>query len=225
MLAQPDQPQKQQPPEQQLPELQPQPENKSKRTFIIVGVAVFIVILAGAAFLAGSLMNKKNTDQNGPLTQIQGSSNGGPVTMKKTINKNYIIPAKELPTVQADVRGLFVSRTGNSIIIGTGQVTIGIMKNDSSGAVTPQASYDGPTYEVVVTKDTLVYKDTTAIDFSASSNTPVQQTVAIGSLDDLNGTTTISVWGKKTGDRYVADVIVYSSPLIKMNGGTGGTNK
>jgi hypothetical protein len=38
--------------------------------------------------------------------------------------------------------------------------------------------------------------------------------VAAGSLDDLTAQTMIMVWGRKNGDRIIADVISYSNPII-----------
>ena len=169
-------------------------------------------------------MNGKNDSANGPLAQILGSRSGGPVTVKRIFSKDNIIPAKELPALQADVNGVFISRTGSTITIGTGVTTLG-MTSSESGGITPEATFNGPTYEVVITKDTIIYKDTTNFDNGASTSSKIQQTVAPGSLDDLNSISDISVWGKKTGDRYVADTVLYLSPLIKMDGGTGGTNK
>jgi hypothetical protein len=40
----------------------------------------------------------------------------------------------------------------------------------------------------------------------------IQQVVEPGSLDDIGESSLITVWGKKTGDRIIADVLVYTSP-------------
>jgi hypothetical protein len=42
----------------------------------------------------------------------------------------------------------------------------------------------------------------------------LQQKVAEGSLDEIGENSSLTVWGKKTGDRVVADVIVYSEPML-----------
>jgi hypothetical protein len=225
-----DQPQQEQP--SSTPDLQAQPllqeqqpKNKRKNNLIFAGVILLIAILAGAAFLAGTLMNKKTNNSNGPVTVMQGGPNGGGMSVKKVVNMDQIIPAKELPTVQADVNGVFVSRSGSTFTIGTGDVGITVMQS-GSGQIDPQTSYNGPTYEVVLTKNTVVYKDTTQFDPSTTdSSTAIQQTVAIGSLDDLNSMAMISVWGKKTGNRYVADIILYTTPQMKVNGGSVGPGK
>ena len=220
----------QQQPAQPQPELQPQqpladqkPKNKPKRFLLIGGAVLLVIILAGAAYLAGTLMNKPASNQNGPGGGQVLSQGGGPGQGKVvSVGKNQVTPAPELPTIQADVRGVFLSRSGETFTIGTGNVGLTVMGN-GSGAVTPSVNYDGPTYQVVVTKDTQIYKDTTQLD--PGNTGPIQQTVAPGTLDNLNSVTMIAVWGKKTGDRYIADIIVYMQPQMKLNGGSGGTLK
>lgn len=70
---------------------------------------------------------------------------------------------------------------------------------------------DGPQVEVVVTHDTLIYKDVTDMP-APKSGSDVQvlaQVVEPGSLDDLNENSIVTMWGQKQGDRTIADVIVY----------------
>jgi len=66
---------------------------------------------------------------------------------------------------------------------------------------------------VVVTQDTVLYRDATTPDFDNPSGV-IQQKVAPGDLDELTSQSTLMVWGKKTGDRIVADVIFYMSPFM-----------
>jgi hypothetical protein len=42
----------------------------------------------------------------------------------------------------------------------------------------------------------------------------IQQTVEEGSLDDVGQSSMLTVWGKKTGDRFIAEVLVYSPPAF-----------
>ena len=204
-------------PEMQQPETQP--SRKSKKHWLIGGAIILVLLLAGAAFLAGRLMTNRQqgslnglTIAGGPGLQggpamIQGGSvttGGGGISMT---------PAPELPTLQPDISGVFVKRTDSSFFIGTGSTSIAVMGSSSGQSLDPQVSYDGPSYEIVITKNTLIYKDTTPMNPGASAG-PIQQTVTPGSLNDLNTMSMVSVWGKKTGDRYVADVILYSQPVI-----------
>jgi hypothetical protein len=212
-----------------------QPKRISRRKFLIIGgTALGVVAVGGAAFLGGTLMNKKSNSPNGLFAGVPGSSGpigsssgSGSVMISGNVGPSLgnFISAKELPTVQPDVTGVFVKRNGNSITIGTGNMGITIGAGGSASASTgSQTSYDGPTYEVVITKDTLLYKDTTQLDLNSTADS-VQQTVALGSLDDMNTTIMLTVWGKKTGDRYVADVILYNGGLVAASGGTGGVLK
>ena len=183
---------------------------------------MLVILLAGAAYRAGNLLNRPTSSQNNPAGGQVLPKGGGSVQANQQNNKDQITPASELPTIQPDVRGVFLSRSNDTFVIGTGNVGISLQGN-GSGEVTPNASYDGPTYQVVVTKNTVIYKDTTPLNPGETGK--IQQTVAPGSLDDFNSITLISVWGNKTGDRYVADVILYTVPQTKLNGGGGGTLK
>jgi hypothetical protein len=40
----------------------------------------------------------------------------------------------------------------------------------------------------------------------------IQQVVQPGTLDDLGQDSMITVWGQKTGNRIIADVLVYTLP-------------
>ena len=73
-------------------------------------------------------------------------------------------------------------------------------------------SLKGPKVEVVVTNETMVYRETTQPP--SGQNETIQQTVAEGTLDDLNSDSMIRVWGRKSGDRIIADVLFYSSPFV-----------
>jgi hypothetical protein len=72
--------------------------------------------------------------------------------------------------------------------------------------------------EVVVSANTKIYRDTTKLD-PDHPDTEVQQTVELGTIDDITPQSSITVWGKKAGDRVVASVIIYTSPFaFKVNG-------
>jgi hypothetical protein len=66
----------------------------------------------------------------------------------------------------------------------------------------------------VVTQDTRVYRETTQLDPSQPPSGAIQQTVAPGSVDELSGDTMVIVWGRRTGDRVIAEVLMYSQPMI-----------
>ncbi len=184
---------------------------KSKLPYIIGGV-VIILLLAGAAFVGGRLLNGQGLPglSNGPQV-LTGP--GGKTSIR--IGPGDILPAKELPQTPADVRGIFDHRQDNSIFVGTGNVQMSVMK-DQSGQVHTSASHSGPVVEVVVTTQTTIYHDTTMEQFNGPppSGQKIQQVVEPGSLADVGQSSSITVWGKKSGDRYIADVLVYTSPAF-----------
>jgi hypothetical protein len=203
-----------------LTPIEPQTETKTRsRKPALILAGVLAVLLISAAFMAGRLMNKGPAGQSfgggsGQRIEIKGGPSGG----EKSFSIE-VIPAKELPQTHPDANGIFTKREDNSIFIGTGNIGVEIVKKGGSEAQ-PEAktSYDGPVIEVVITKDTKFYKDVTNQDLSdaPSGSLKLQQKVADGSIDEIGENSSLTVWGKKTGDRVVADVIVYSEPMILM---------
>ena len=184
----------------------------NKKILMISGLVVLVLLLAGAAFVGGRLLTGQG------LSVL--SSSGGPRLTLSQGGKNQtfqldIQPSKDLPQQAADVRGLFDHRQNNSIFVGTGRVTMMVQK-DQTGNVTTSANHDGPTVEVVVTSQTVIYRDVTMDQFNGPppSGQKIQQVIEAGTLDDIGANSQITVWGKKTGDRIIADVLVYSAPAI-----------
>jgi hypothetical protein len=196
---------------QETPNSAPTPR-KPKLAYIIGGI-VLVVVLAGAAFVGARLLN----GQGFPFTSSGGGlgpslSLGGPGGKMVKLD---IEPSKELPQNPADISGLFDHRQDNSIFVGTGKVTMAF-KKDPSGKVETSSSHDGPTVEIVVTGQTKIYKDVTMRQFDGPppEGQKIQQVLESGSLDDVGQASMISVWGKKTGDRFIAEILVYSPPAF-----------
>ena len=178
-----------------------------KRILIFGGIALSILILGGAAYVGGWLLNGQPFPWGGP-SLIPGNGPG-----EVRINVDDIQPAKELPQTPATGRGIFDRRQNNSIFVGTGNISIGVQR-DQSGNVETSAEHDGPIVEVVVNSQTIVYKDVTMQRFPGQppAGQKIQQVVEPGSLDDIGETSTVTVWGRKTGDRIIAEVLVYTPP-------------
>ncbi len=85
---------------------------------------------------------------------------------------------------------------------------------DQSGNLKASASHSGPVVEVVVTPQTTVYRDVTMDQYSSQppAGQKIQQVVVKGSLDEISQYSSLQVWGRKTGDRFIADVLVYAQP-------------
>ncbi len=188
-----------------------------KRILIVSGVVVLVLVVAAAAFVGGQLLNGQglpagaSSDGSKMMLSTNGPGGKGNVSFQ-------LQPAKELPQVPADAQGIFDHRQDNRIFVGTGNVRMAVMK-DQSGNVTTSASHTGPTVEVIVSPRTTVYRDVTLKQFNGeppSGMNTVQQVVETGSLDEVGQNSNITAWGKKTGDRIDADVLVYTpSPVLQ----------
>jgi len=190
---------------------------KNTKLIFILGSIVFLI--GGAAFLAGRLLNQQVSPvgPSGPL-----GNNGGSFGVQ-------LIPAEELPKIEPEVTGSFVERKDNTIVIasapmetGRGGIVVDSQSNEGSDeeSLTAKEVPSGPKVEVVVTSETTIYHDTT--DFSQArpgETTTVQETVGEGTLDDLNADSMVRVWGRKRGDRIIAEILFYSSPVVVMSPG------
>lgn len=191
---------------------EPMPTQKSRGwVWAIVGV-LLVFVLAGAAYMGGRYLQKS--------PQASGGGNGitisnGPGGQTRHFSKNDILPAEELPKTSPDARGIYVRRQDNSIFVGTGKVQLNLAVKPG-GAPQTASSYDGPLVEVVTTAKTQIYRDETLQNLKdlPASETKLQQKVVPGSLDEVGQSSMIQAWGKKVGDRLVADVFVYSNPAI-----------
>jgi hypothetical protein len=178
---------------------------QTKKFYIILGVVILVV--GFAAFIAGRMINGK----------IGTVRLGGPNARRVSISLNDITPAPELPGTKADITGLFVERKDNTIVVQANSFGSGVggVSGDS-----PLDENSGVRVEVVVTVQTMIYRDIT--QFPAPVNGEihnVQQAAEEGTLDELNSQTFITVWGRRSGDRVTADVLFYSNPqAIKKPG-------
>ena len=91
------------------------------------------------------------------------------------------------------------------------------MTIDEAGQRQASSNYSGPVLEVVVTRETTIYRDETKMPSAGpgavSGDQSIQQVVApVDSLEDLGENTKnteIQIWGTRSGDRVVAEVLVY----------------
>jgi hypothetical protein len=183
---------------------------KSRRNKLIVGVAALVVLLAGAAFVGGRLLNNQSAQANGRGgLMIQAGPGGGGQAVSLEIQ-----PAKELPTAPPDAMGLFAERKDNSLFVTMGNKFM--VQVDKDGTVNTQTEGNGDKLEVVVTGDTTIYKDVTqaGLDGPPPSDGKVQQQVAPGSLDEIGSNSFVSAWGERRGDRVIARVLMYSQPMM-----------
>jgi hypothetical protein len=186
-----------------------------KNILIFGGIVGLVLLLAGAMYVGGRLLSGQGLpglSSNGPNMFVGNGGNGG---QEVRINADDILPAKELPQTSAVARGLFDHRQDNSIFVGTGQVMVTV-EQDPSGKVETSAEHDGPVVEVVVTAQTVVYQDVTMQQYNGAppQGQQIQQVIEPGNLDGLGESSMITVWGRKTGERIIAEVLVYSPPAF-----------
>ncbi len=146
------------------------------------------------------------------VVELVTDDGSGPTSLKITT-----MPAPELPDEPKEVSGVFVSREDNSIVVGTGAIELSVEVNqDQSGAIQRDVSMtaNGPEVEVLVTHDTILYREETE-DPAAGRNSKggeytVQQVLTpVDNLEELGKNTEVLVWGDRRGDRVVADILVY----------------
>jgi hypothetical protein len=194
-------------------ETQETPTPRKSLVPYLIAIAL-IVLLASATFVAVRYyLQPKGTAIGGPdRNVISLSGPGGEQTFSLNVK-----PAKELPATQPEATGLFVERKDNSIFVGTGEVNV-VVQAKPGEAPKADANFSGPKVEVVISPNTIVYKDSTKFD-QENPGTEVQQTVELSTIDEITEQSSITVWGRKAGDRVVADVIVFSTPfMIKAPG-------
>jgi hypothetical protein len=175
---------------------------QNKRTIVVLFIAVLLV--GAAAFIAGRMLNQG-------INPLGFLPMGGGRFASVAVN---VEPAPELPTTQPEVTGLFVERKDNALVISSVA-----MKPGGGGVVVggPGAKVDdsGPKVEVVVTGETIVYRETTEFgEKPPAEGETIQQTVAEGTLDDLTSQSFVTVWGRKSGDRVIAEVVFISTPVV-----------
>jgi hypothetical protein len=182
---------------------------QNKKLFVVL---VGLVLLVGAAAFLGGRMLNQSVGPAGP---------GGPPGSNSNAFSVQLIPAEELPKTAPEATGPFVERKDDTIVVssiplGTGQG--GVVEQSSEGggeeepSLTSKNVPDGPKVEVVVTGKTMIYRET--IQPPSGQNETIQQTVVEGTLDDLNSDSMVRVWGRKSGDRVIAEVLFYSSPFV-----------
>ncbi len=164
-----------------------------KRTWIIGGIVVLVVLLGGAAFVGGQLFRQ----------QAQANKNGASLPAK------LVTPAAGVPNTEPDARGDALSRDGNSIIVCESNP---IMSINPDGTVNKNGRCTMEV-EVVIGHDTAIIHDVSALRNPAPAKQGgsfvIQQFTEPGSADDIGAGTAVRAWGTLSGNRLVARTILY----------------
>ncbi len=186
-----------------------------KRITLIVGMLILVAVLAGAAFVGAKMLTTSQAAETAAASSggervlsIVNDDGSGPVALNITFE-----PAPELPDRPAEGGGIFVRREDNSYFVGTGEIELDV-EIDASGKETISTNHSGPVLEAVINHDTLIYRDETALDIDSSARESgeisIQQVVKpTDSLTEVSEGTELQVWGRRSGDRIIAEVLVY----------------
>jgi hypothetical protein len=149
----------------------------------------------------------------------------GPVSQAATV-RILTMPSPDVPDASPDVSGVLLDRGAEGLLVGTGSIEAELdvrIENGEAPVSTLTLSHDGPEVQVLVTPDTTVYRDETALpgndldgvlpkdaDVSLDGEIVIDQVVTlVDSLDEAGENTEVQAWGTETGEGLVADVVVY----------------
>jgi hypothetical protein len=183
---------------------------QNKRMILIMSILVLVV--GAAAFIGGRMLNN-NVNPLG-LFGLGGTGR----MMSVMVN---VVRAKELPKTEPAVMGQFVERKDNTIVVQSislkaGGKGVAVAKGGGEVIAGSPSENSEPKVEVVITNATTIYRDSTQPGQPPSTNESqtIQQTVEEATLDDLSSQSMLTVWGRKSGDRIIADVLLYSNPVF-----------
>lgn len=165
------------------------------------GVVALVLLLGGAAFVAGRLLAAPvlTSDNQDALVSGSGDQKSGSAVQVD------VKPAAEMPESPADVSGLFVRREDNNLFVGTGQLSAVLVDGKW------KQYHDGPVMEIVTTHHTQIYRDNILQKLGGvAPSGSVQQVLEPGSVEEMGENTFVMAWGQRRGDRLVAEVVVFS---------------
>lgn len=206
---------------------QEQPVEKKKRIPWIIAGLLLVILLVGAAFVGGSLLNQ-SADPSADMMMPE------------------FTPADEMPKEEPELIGLVSSLEGDTLtvqefnmndtlgIVGEGGVfvsesEIAVSEEDmeSENVSIEYTGADGLVTEVVITHDTKIYKDKTQfsgyLQMEEGSEMPempdkIEQKIEPGTADEIGTNATVTVWGERRGDRVIATFILFQ-PAIEYGDG------
>ena len=179
----------------------------------IAGIVVLIVVLAAGAYTAVQLSAAQSESTDLPsgamvFEDVMDDGSGNPVTVK-----TVILPAEGLPKRPSEAGGVLVRQVDNSYFVGTGSISVNV--STVNGETSTAVDHSGPEIEVVANHDTQFYRDVTKVSFTAAESkeqTLHQEIVLVEKPEPMPAGATFQTWGEKSGDRVIADIIVYSEP-------------
>jgi hypothetical protein len=195
-------------------------ENITMKKNIRIAIAIFagIGLLAAAAFLGARLLAPASGLNNpfggmGPGGVVRAGGGPGAVQVASKINMQ---PAAEIPQRAPEMNGAVTEVKDNSLMLANVKGAMATM--DESGEAKMEFEYDGPAVEVVVTRETQIYLDTTFAGLDMKEKLPdedqiIKQTLEPSNISEIGSNSMVTVWGYKRGDRLMAEVILLNQPF------------
>ncbi len=179
-----------------------------KAKYIVIGLVV-VLVLGGAAFVAARLLQKPAQSRSGIESVVSASGDSVFTNVEMEMES-----APELPDTPSEASGILTRVEDNSLFITLfeGNTLTAVSSSDSDEIIIPTPEGGGVEVEIVVTKDTQIYRDVTEFpSFSSGEKTPgvLQQKVEPITPNDIGKQGGVVVWGQRRGDRIIADVVVY----------------
>ena len=189
-----------------------------KKTIVIItGLLFLVILLAAGAYTAVQLLTasqaEASSDRSGRVMEsVMVENDGSPISVRTMIH-----PSPDLPAEKSAAFGIFVSREDDNITIGTGNIELNVEVDIDAATGQEQTSIvpqtDGPELEVVISNNTVIYRDITdlaATQPDESGERQIQQVIRqVDSADDIGENTEIEVWGERRGDRVFATTVVF----------------
>lgn len=206
---------------------QEQPVEKKKRIPWIIAGLLLVILLVGAAFVGGSLLNKSARDASADMMMPE------------------FTPADEMPKEEPELIGLVSSLEGDTLTVQEFNMNDTLGMAGEGGVFAPEIAVseedmesenvsieygggaDGLVTEVIITHDTKIYKDKTQFDgylqMEEGSEMPempdkIEQKIEPGTAEEIGTNATVTVWGERRGDRVIATFILFQ-PAIEYGDG------
>lgn len=162
----------------------------------IIWISLAVAALLGVAYVAGRYL----TGEVNPMNMLQ-FANGDRMTSIEMEG------SKDLPQKRALVMGSYTGRADNIIHVKEISVSmvngVGYAGGDDANSVL---------HDVLVTKNTQIFKDIT--DYSTAGQGVMQQVVEPSDLEQMGEDAFVQVWGRKSGDRVIADTICFNNIVM-----------
>jgi len=178
---------------------------KKKRWWLIPLVTVLAVLAVGAAYIGGRLFISRPAGAQNSVVEL----GAGSVMISSSVEMEQ---ADELPERSPEVFGIFDHFDDNTLYIqemvvdGNGVASLSM---DSEGNLETNND-SGVVKEILVTRDTLIYRDRSMENFAPNSSEPLKAKLEPATLEDIGKNSVVTVWGRQEGERVIAEVINFT---------------